>query len=295
MFTKVSERLCLTFFVKMGKTTAQRIRANELRRIEKSKRRQAYFISDYMQTKYFHLYNEAANFYNALNTLYPTKYDLRKTAEFRSWRMAFITGQRKTKRQPQPYQSIDTRMDTYLQNGAQCQTEPQSPENGEQLSESETEPQSPENGEQLSESETEPQSPENGEQLCQSEKDQSPENGESGTEPQSPEKGEQLSEKEPVAWNDNMQLRIPLLDYQPSAPTVTTQTVQIVTEETLDQSGVENDLLNELTNARIDQIIQELRQDPELHNIFDLFELDEGIDIDNDAYDIRLENELLTW
>ena len=270
----------------MGKKTpTQRIRANELRRIEKSKRRQAYFISDYVQAKYFNIYSEAANFYNALNTLYPSKYDLRKTAEFRGWKMSFNRGESKTKRQSvQLYQNIYT--DTDLENDQRSETEPQSP--GDQRSE--TEPQSP--GDQRSE--TEPQSP--GDQRSETEP-HSPGDQRSETEPQCP--GDQRSETgsqspgEQRTWNDNMELRIPLINYKPSTPrpTVTTQTIEITTEETLSQS--ENNILNELTNARIDEIIQELRQDPELQHIFNEVQLDEGIDID--LYDIRLENELLSW
>ena len=267
MFTKVSERFCLAFFVKMGKTRAQQNRANELRRMEKSKRRQAYFVAEYIQVKYFQLYGEAANFYNALNTLYPNKYDLRKTAEYRSWKMAFNGEKLKSKRKPPLYQNIE--------NIAQQQpeTEPQSPE---------TEPQSPE---------TEPQSPETEPQSLE-------------TEPQSLETEPQSPETEPVVYSDNMELKIPLLDYQPqtprnSTPTVTTQTVEIITEETLSQSTIENNILNELTAERIDEIINELRQDFELQNIFSEVQQeieldDEGIDIDI-ANDIRLENELLTW
>ena len=67
-------------------------------------------------------------------------------------------------------------------------------------------------------------------------------------------------------------------------------------EEVLDQSAVETDLINELSEERIEQIINELREDPDLNHIFDeveqgvMMDIDEGIDID-----IRLENELLEW
>ena len=296
MFTKVSERLYLAFFVKMGKTRAQQDRANELRRIEKSKRRQAYFIADYIQVKYFNLYSEAANFFNALNTLYPTKYDIRKTGEYRSWRMELTTGQRTIKAKPPTYENIAMSTNTYCQNTDQQPeshelSEPQSPESEPQSPESEPQspechPKSPQSDEQLPESE--PQSPQSDEQLPESE-------------PQSPENDQQLSEKEPVPWKDNMELKIPLLEYissnpRNSEPSVTTQTIEIITEQTLDQSNMDNNPSNQLIDASInesiDQIIRELRQDPELHSIFNEIELSEGIDIEED---IRLENELLTW
>ena len=288
MFTKVSERLYLAFFVKMGKTRAQQNRANELRRMEKSKRRQAYFVAEYIQVKYFQLYGEAANFYNALNTLYSNKYDLRKTAEYRSWKMAFNGQKLKSIRKPSLYENIE--------NIAQQQpeTEPQSPETEPQGPE--TEPQSPETEPQSPE--TEPQSPQTEPQSPETQP-QSPE-----TEPQSPQTEPQSPETELVVYSDRMELKIPLLDYQPqtprnSTPRVTTQTVEIITEETLSQLTIENNILNELTTERIDEIINELRQDFELQHIFaelqQEIELDdEGIDIDI-PNDIRLENELLTW
>ena len=317
----------------MGRTRAQQDRANETRRIRTSKQRQSSFISDYIQVKYFDLYSEAAGFFNALNTLYPSKYDITKTQEYRSWRMELITGQRKVKAKPPTYESIDVPMNMYYQNTDQQPeshelSEPQSPE---------SEPQSPESEPQSPESE--PQSPESEPQSPESEP-QSPE-----SEPQSPENNQQLSEKEP--WKDNMQLRIPLLRYNSSTPpnserTVTTQTIEIITEQTLDQSSMDNNPSNQLIDAsinenidleigsnqlidasinesidleqimdqldvdnipsnqlidasineNIDRIIQELRKDPDLHNIFNEMELSQGIDIEQD---IRLENELLNW
>ena len=117
----------------MGRTRAQQDRANETRRIRTSKQRQSSFISDYIQVKYFDLYSEAAGFFNALNTLYPSKYDITKTQEYRSWRMELITGQRKVKAKPPTYESIDVPMNMYYQNTDQQPeshelSEPQSPE-----------------------------------------------------------------------------------------------------------------------------------------------------------------------
>ena len=225
---------------KMGKTPAQRRRATELRRNEKNARRQAYFIADYIQVKYFHIYSEAARFFNALNTLYPTKYDIRKTSEYRTWRAEFTTGQRLTKA-PQPtYTNID--IPIYYQNADQSQspegcempeTEPQSPQDEDQL----PEPQSPE-GSQSSQSQ--PQSPQD---ECQLPEPQSPQDECQLPEPQSPE-GSQSSQSQPQSpqddehdeqpWKDNMELKIPLIQYKASksARTITTQTIGIVTEQT---------------------------------------------------------------
>ena len=36
--------------------------------------------------KYFHIYREAAEYYNQLNAIYPTKRDLRRCTEFKNWK-----------------------------------------------------------------------------------------------------------------------------------------------------------------------------------------------------------------
>ena len=324
MFTKACERFHLAFFVKMGKTsndlaarTARNIRSNYFRGIEKSKRRQAYFISEYIQIKYFQLYSEAANFYNALNTLYPKKHDLRKVIEFTSWKSA-INGENRRKRRPRQYENIEQLSDSEPQ---------QSPENIEQLSDVEPQ-QSPEDIEQPSDADPQ-QSPENIEQPSDADPQQSPENIEqpSDSEPQqSPENIEQPSDSEPrqspEVHTDRMRLEIPLMNYrapntkspssQQQTPTIHTQTVEIVTTEIVSQSEIENGLLNQLTAERIDEIINELRSDPELQDVFaevdravqqEEEEIDEGIDIGNMGanleielnLDNRLEEELLNW
>ena len=354
MFTKACERFHLVFFVKMGKTskdlaarTARNIRSNYLRGIEKSKRRQAYFISEYIQIKYFQLYSEAANFYNALNTLHPKKHDLRKVIEFTNWKSA-INGENRRKRRSRQYENIEQLSDAEPQQSPEdiqqlSDSEPQqSPENIEQLSDSEPQ-QSPENIEQLSDSEPQ-QSPENIEQPSDAEPQQSPENIEqpsdsdprqspenieqpSDSDPrQSPENIEQLSDSEPrqspEVHTDRMRLEIPLMNYrapntkspssQQQTPTIHTQTVEMVTTEIVSQSEIENGLLNQLTAERIDEIINELRSDPELQDVFaevdravqqEEAEIDEGIYIDNIGanleieldIDNRLEAELLNW
>ena len=293
IFTKVSERLYLAFIFKMGKKTpAQKIRAIELRKIEKSKRRQAYFIADYMQARYYNHYHEAACFFNTLNTLYPTKPDLRKTPEYRNWRAEITTGQNSSKsRRSEAYENINISM--YYQNHDQPQSpEPESPQNAEQL-----QPRSPQSSEEF-----QPRSPQSNEES----QHQSPQSNEE-SQHQSPQNVNQLP------WEDNMQLKIPLINYDPSTPrkpepAVTVQTLETVTEQAIDQSDTLNQLadvninesnnntLNHFTvadiNENIARIIKELRQDPDLHNIFDDMDVSEEIDIDED---IRLEQELLTW
>ena len=58
----------------------------EKRREKQSKIRQALLINEYIYTKYFTIYEEAARYYNELNAIYPAKYDLRKCSEFKAWK-----------------------------------------------------------------------------------------------------------------------------------------------------------------------------------------------------------------
>ena len=318
MFTKVSERLYLVFFVKMGKTSKEltdkslkNIRAKHMRHMEKSRRRQSYFISDYVQAKYFHLYSEAAQFYNALNMIYPTKNDLRKTDEYKNWKRA-INGEnlRKRRKQTQQYENIN-------------ESEPQTPENVDESepqtleSVDEPEPQTPENVDkpepQTLESidEPEPQTPENVDepepQTLESVDEPEPQTPENVDEPE-PQTPENVDESE--LYTDRMRLEIPLFNYKPPSnkpttvqvpiPAVYTQTVETITEEVLDQSVIENNFVNQLTTERIDEILNELRQDPDFLHVFDEIEhnvlmdteIAECIDIETD---IRLETELYNW
>ena len=58
------------------------------RREKQSQIRQALLINEYIQTKYFAIYQEAAYYYNELNARYPSRPDLRKADEFRAWKLA---------------------------------------------------------------------------------------------------------------------------------------------------------------------------------------------------------------
>ena len=63
--------------------------SKKVKRREKiSEARQALLINEYVYTKYFNIYQEAALYYNELNNMYPTRPDLRKCDEFRAWKMA---------------------------------------------------------------------------------------------------------------------------------------------------------------------------------------------------------------
>ena len=231
----------MAFIVKMGKrTTEQLIRANQQRNYLKALSRKACFIAEYIEIKYSGIYNEALQFFNALNTTHPTKPDLRKAKEFRAWKGA-MKGEEIKKRRKRTY--------SYVQNAP----EPESPH-----------PQPSD----------EPGTPQS---------DDEPEN------PQTP------FEISSTRYNDNMVLRIPLLKSpQTSPPAVTTETIQIVTEQAVEPLN-----LDDIPPERIEQLITELQQDPDIMGMFTDIEAQLefeqlGLDIDiSESY--LLEDELADW
>ena len=58
----------------------------EQRRDNRSRVRQAVFISEYVFCKYFSIYQEAGQLFNEINIIYPRKPDLRRSTEFRNWK-----------------------------------------------------------------------------------------------------------------------------------------------------------------------------------------------------------------
>ena len=101
--------------------------------------------------------------------------------------------------------------------------------------------------------------------------------------------------QEPPRYKDNMVLRIPLLQSpQTSPPTVTTETVEIVTEQTLEPLT-----LDDIPSERIEHLIAELQQDPDIMEMFSdiqaQLEFEElGLDIDIPELNL-LEDELADW
>ena len=289
----------MAFIVKMGKrTTEQLIRANQQRNHLKALSRKSSFISEYIEIKYSGIYNEALHFFDAVNTVHPTKSDLRKTKEFRAWKPG-MKGEEPRKSRKRKY--------NYLQNAP----EPESP-----WPQSSEEPESP-----WPQSSEEPESP----------YPQSSEEPESQYSPpaDNPRTSQTSLENSPSRYNDNMLLRIPLLkspqslqstvteqtlepltlddippdrteqliielQQDPSPSTVTTETIEIVTEQTLEPLT-----LDDIPPERIEQLITELQQDPDIMGMFtDIqaqLEFEElGLDIDIPELNL-LEDELADW
>ena len=313
MFTKVSERLYLAFFVKMRtKTREQHLRGNEQRRVLRSMARQAVFIAEYIQVKYPEHYNEAASFFNTLNRMYPVKPELRKTKEFREFKAVMSGEQLKQRKRPIPqYRYIQITESSSPQTSIEPESpSPQTPIEPQTSIEPESpspqtpiEPQTPTELESPSpqtpiepETPVEPESPQ----------PQTPIEPETPTElespsPQTPIEPESSPPQTPIEehqiYNDNMVLRIPLLGNeapQKSPPTVTTETIEIITEEIVDPLT-----LDDIPPEKIEELINQLRQDPDLQNIFtdieEQLEFEQiGMDIDIPEHDL-LEDELFEW
>ena len=72
----------------MRKALSKKVYVKEWRAIEKVRKRHNRFITEYVRVKFWNVYNEANSFFNALNTMYPQKLDLRRTKEFKRWKEA---------------------------------------------------------------------------------------------------------------------------------------------------------------------------------------------------------------
>ena len=68
-------------------TSEKNLRKKHQRQVNTSKKRQALFISEYVFNKHFDIYQEAASLYNKINNLHPKKPDLRKSIEFKNWKL----------------------------------------------------------------------------------------------------------------------------------------------------------------------------------------------------------------
>ena len=316
------------------------------RRERQSKARQAQFINEYIQYKYFAIYREAAQFYNQINTLYPTKRDLRKCDEFKRWKMS-LSGVSESSIQLVQHRTRNNRY--YIQSHANipldCETivHPESP--AEQSFDPTTvHPESP--AEQSFDPTTaHPESPAEQSFLSTTVHPESPAEqtfDQTTAHPESPAEQSFLSTtahpespaeqsfdpttvhpespaeqsfdsttahpESPVVQQGKkiMQLNIPLLE-----PSVITQTLQIVTQETLQEEGnplqvaaeeivltegtLYPSLVDEIPSEIIEQIIDQLRPDPDLKNIMDDIEQNtefEQLRMDLELPEDRLENEL---
>ena len=257
---------------------------------ERSRRRHNAFISDYVKIKFGNVYNEGVCFFNALNNLYPEKLDLRKTKEYRNWKQAI-----KNTSNPESaiiVQTLSTTTETVMNEGQQ----------NEILSYNEEISSESNNEESSSESNNEESGSESNSEESGSESNSEESDTESNTEINTEENQGEMDE-ESQTYNDNMLLQIPLQDYftitKPQADS-TDYNVEISP----------GDDFQPFTDERLREIIDELRNDPELQNIFvdphpenvdqedegvELPTLEEEVELDFEPFDYRLEVELEDW
>ena len=303
------------------RTREQLIRANEQRIHLKTLTRKANFIAEYVEIKYANVYSEALHFFDTLNAAHPVKSDLRKTKEFRDWK-TYMKGERPKKRQKRIYNYVKNAPEQYekqwqqlfQESGSLCpqstDQEPKSP----WLQASNEEPESPrsqtpQESERMSSPATDnpgtpqtPQTPQASERMSSPATDnpgtpqtpQTPQGSERMPSPATDNPGTPATPRECERYKDNMILRIPLLQSpQNSTPTVTTETVEIVTEQ------IEPITFDDIPPQRMEELITELQKDPDINELFDdlqaQMEFQElGLDIDIDE-NYPLENELEFW
>ena len=173
----------------------------EKRKERERERRIDTFAMEYVRAKYPKVYNEAMGFYNEIREVYPEKCDLRKTQEFKRWKIK-------------------------QQEGEQTPKPPQTP----------------------------------------------------------------AIPEPPQTMTDNLELRIPLWD---TTTLTAARNLETVVEEVLGEGVIYPSLMDEIPSEQLESIIEELREDTNLNDIFNTIEFEQlGADI-NINEDNRLESELL--
>ena len=234
---------------------------NSLRRQYRQQAREALFIQDYVQHKYPEAYEEAATFYNYVNSIYPTKNDLRKTEEFKALKMGFTfvakNGDNVIKKPVQVFQSISNLSQQNFTITCYKMQETITEQTATEIEQTATET-------EQTATETE----------------------QTATETEQAKKVEKT-----------MQLRIPLMPTELFTQTEKIITQEIVEENPLTAAynqtlteDIEPILNEEIPQEAFETILAELRQDPDLSKIMEDIEID--MEVDLPLEDDRLEQEL---
>ena len=269
---------------------ARKLRKKELRRERVSKRRQDTFAIEYIRVKYSDIYHEGMEFYHAINKNNPGKFDLRKTDDYKLWKANL-----QRKKEPSTLEPSNPEPSTLEPSTLEPSTlEPATLEPS-TLEPSTLEPATLEPS-TLEPATLEPSTPEPSTPEPSTLEPSTPEPA--TPEPSTPEP----STSKPVTtekhtWQDNLQLRIPLIDKDIFKHPI--ETLQTVTEEILEEGTIYPSLEDEIAPELINKILEELRQEPDLHAIFtdveQQLEFEQlGMDIDI-GEDYGLENELALW
>ena len=265
---------------------------NFLRRQYRQQARAAIFINDYVEVKHQEIYEEAVAFYNYVNGLYPEKKDLRKTEEFKALKLGFTFVAKKDKavkqNPPQVYLPITTvnqeNFTVITYNDLQTDTEQATTEQAtaEQATTEQATSEQATTEQATAEQATTEQA--TSEQATTEQATAERATTEQATAERATNKPQKI-----------MQLRIPLL---PSS--VTTQTVNIVTQEIVEENplttavnkllpnDIEPTLDEEIPEEAFNAILAELRQDPDLRKLME--DIEEESDLNNVSEDTDLNN-----
>ena len=278
----------------VSKKRQQQDRKNTLRRQYRQQAREAIFIKDYIRERHPEAYQEAAAFYNHVNSMYPEKKDLRRTDEFKAVKLGFTYVQKKrTDVHKPPKQVFQPIIDVSQEEYTVVFYKPP-----ETVAETETHQVSTETETQQSASQTETHQPATQTEIQQPATQTETHQPATQTEIQQPATNQQPKRI--------MELKIPLM-----SPDLFTQTVtQEIVEENLITTACSETLTDDIDsflNEEIPQdvyetILTELRKDPDLCKIMDDIELNPIMDdieldpcdmeIDLPVEDDRLEQEL---
>ena len=254
------------------------------RQIEKRRKRCNAFISEYTRLKFGNVYNEAVSFYNALVQLYPDKVDVKKTKEFRSWKEAL------SQNTENPESNIIVQ--TLYTSVAYGENDTESQNNDTESQNNDTESQNNDTESQNNDTESQ-----NNDTESQN-NDTESENNDTESENNDTESENNHTES---PYRDNMLLEIPLESYLPPD-----------CQDKNTQTPVAEPDFEVFSDERLQEIVAELRADPELMNIFDpqeqeeeeedeedegveLKTLEEELEVDIEPFDYRLEVELSDW
>ena len=248
----------------------------EVRTKQRNQEKEDIFISDYIKHKYPNIHGEALQIYEILFKQYPGKIDIRKTNEHRMWKSHGI---------PNMHPALNI-----------CQEVP--PEAQMRVIFPEATTPNPEATTPNPEATTpNPEATTPNPEATTPNPEATTPNPEATTpEPPKPKPPTPPKPKGKIACKDNMQLIIPLIKPPVNHPGVVTQTLQIITEEIIQEQPQNVDQIDQIEPEILEQLLAELRADPELGSIFEDMEQDAefeelGMDIDINI-DTRLEDEL---
>ena len=250
----------------MPRSRAAQDRHNERRRQSQRKARQAVFSLDYIKVRYPEIYNEVEGFFTALDLRYPDKHDLRKTNEYVCFK--HITEGKGSKDGKELYFDIKTATvsvkdleNPSVETSVQCESQLVETGHSESLP-----------------VEMSVQFESQHMEICHSE---SPPVETVITTVQCESPSTKTTELEP-------RLEITLIpEQQARKATITSQTLQITTEQESPPIS-----FDDIPSDVVDQIISQLRQDPDLTDIFNDIDLQMEFDQLGEDLDIPEMNSL---